>query len=105
LVVLSAAFLWQFNSSAASTIPNLDKLVHFGAFFVLAWTFHRAFPLPFAWGMLVLGSYGVAIEYIQSTLPYRSAEWEDLLADALGVVAYYACHYGWQRLRKGKRPK
>lgn len=66
-----------------------DKIQHFIAFAALAvpaamsWPLHRLIvPIGIA---LVL--YGAAIECVQYFLPWRSAEWLDLLADGAGVVA------------------
>ncbi len=45
-------------------------------------------PRPRLWGWLVLAllAYGVGIELAQSLLPPRSADWRDVLADALGIA-------------------
>lgn len=95
-VVLSTAtflFLWQFPSTGAQSIPHLDKLVHFGIFFVLALTFHRAFALSVKLSLLILVCYGFLIEIAQSYAPGRSADVYDWLADASGVVAYFILHH------------
>ncbi|AAV82964.1 VanZ family protein [Idiomarina loihiensis] len=95
-VVLSTAtflFLWQFPSTGAQSIPHLDKLVHFGIFFVLALTFHRAFALSAKLSLLILVCYGFLIEIAQSYAPGRSADVYDWLADASGVVAYFILHH------------
>lgn len=103
LVTLSVLFLWQFGPVSSSRVPHFDKLVHFGAFFVLAFTFHRAFPIPLWAGILVLTLYGVAIEIAQSLTPYRSAEIMDLVADAAGVVSYYLVHWVYQTWRQRRQ--
>lgn len=95
-VVLSIAtflFLWQFPSTGAQGIPHLDKLVHFGIFFVLALTFHRAFALSAKLSLLFLACYGLLIEVAQSYAPGRGADVYDWLADASGVIAYFIWHY------------
>jgi len=102
LVGLSAAFLMQLSSNSLPRFQHLDKVVHCGAFFVLALTFHRAFPLPFWLALMILIGYGLAIEYIQGLLPYRSASWGDLLADAAGAASYYAL-IGWRYRRVARR--
>ena len=106
ICLLSVLFLWQFGPSTVSTIPHMDKAVHFGAFFILAFAFHRAFPLPIWVALPLLTAYGLAIEYAQSLTPYRSADWLDLVADAAGATAYYALHWLhklWRRSRTRKR--
>lgn len=100
LVTLSVLFLWQFGPVSTPRFPNFDKLVHFGAFFILAFTFHRAFPIPLWAGIVVLTLYGLAIEVAQSLTPYRSADVMDLVADAAGVVSYYLVHWGYRSWRQ-----
>jgi VanZ family protein len=102
LIGLSAAFLMQVSSNTLPRFQHIDKLVHFGAFFVLALTFHRAFPLPFWLALIILTSYGLAIEYIQGLLPYRSASWGDLVADAAGAASYYMLIW-WRYRRRVRR--
>ena len=45
-------------------------------------------PRPRQWGRLVVAllAYGGAIEIAQSFLPPRSGEWQDLLADGVGIA-------------------
>jgi len=103
LISLSIAFLWQFGPSQATQVPHLDKAVHFAAFFILAFTFHRAFPVPIWIGLPLLVLYGIAIEYAQSLTPYRSGDGWDLVADAAGVVGYYlvnAAVVHWRKKRQ-----
>lgn len=63
-----------------------DKSNHMLGFAVLMMTGWRAYP---AWpGRVWLGllAFGGLIEILQSFTGYRSAEWLDLLADAVGLV-------------------
>jgi len=67
-----------------------DKLNHAGAFAVL--TVVATFALPRSrWNFwCLLGGllcFGGAIEIAQSFTPARSADWADLLADAVGMAA------------------
>ena len=66
-----------------------DKLLHGGAFFVLAVLVDLAYH---GWRrrdqFALLMVYGVGIELLQAFLPYRSASPEDVLANALGALAY-----------------
>lgn len=70
--------------------PGLDKVAHFLMYGVLGWfagrgwiaaggTMHRAWPLVLA---LLLGA---ADEYRQASLPGRSSDVADWLADAAGI--------------------
>ncbi|MDR0830797.1 MAG: VanZ family protein [Prevotellaceae bacterium] len=84
------------NSLPKSAIPNIDKIVHilmyFGigaAMFLDYFLKNKTFAL---WKnkllMFVLFPFlfGLAIEIIQGFLPYRTAEWLDLLSDFLGGI-------------------
>lgn len=69
----------------AVPLSGWDKLDHAGGFAAL-----MAIALPARLGRtwrvaLALVAYGGAIELLQMQVPGRSAEWGDLLADAIGV--------------------
>jgi VanZ family protein len=67
-----------------------DKLNHAGAFAALTVVAIFALPRPRCSLWLLLGCllcFGGAIEVAQSFTPTRSAEWGDLLADAIGMAA------------------
>lgn len=64
-----------------------DKLGHAFAFFVLAACAARAHPAWGAWRLFAAAlAFGAFIELVQTQVPGRSAEWGDLLADAVGAV-------------------
>ena len=81
-----------------------DHIVHGLLFAVLAWVWCR----PFARAGRVRGvvaaaaaavAYGAAIELVQMQLGYRSGEWMDLVADAVGVAVGALVAAGiWPRL-------
>lgn len=67
-----------------------DKANHSLAFLALTVTACLAFPRPGrgVWlVMLGLLAFGAAIEVVQAFVPGRSCEWEDLLADSVGIAA------------------
>lgn len=78
-----------------SRLP-LDKVVHFGMFFVLAvvngycyYEIHKGYPKTmrwFFWGLILPIIYGGAIEVLQEQYFSRNAEWGDFIADVLGVL-------------------
>src|SRR5450830_1258207 len=70
-----------------------DKSNHLLAFAVMAWLGCKAFPQRVAFTLLALLAYGALIEILQSFTPTRSAEWFDLFADSLGLLA------GWLLIR------
>ena len=68
-----------------------DRIVHGLLFAVLAWVWCRPFARAGRLGDLLLAAgaavlYGAAIEGVQMLLGYRSGEWMDLVADAVGVA-------------------
>lgn len=63
-----------------------DKSDHLLAFSVMGLLGLRAYPGSPLLCMAALLAYGMAIEALQALVPYRSAEWLDVLADALGVL-------------------
>lgn len=92
LLALLIAITWLALSPAPP--PGMDtgwdKANHLLAFGSLAFSAAWAFwPRPRLWGWLVLAlmAYGVGIELAQSLLPPRSADWRDVLADALGIAS------------------
>jgi VanZ family protein len=92
LAVTVSVILWLATTDRPP--PGLaqvsDKLNHAAAFLVLAALADRAFPASgFAAAKIVpLLAFGVAIEVIQSFLPFREASLMDVAADAAGLVLY-----------------
>lgn len=78
---------------ATTPLPSTgwDKTNHLLAFSVLALLGRRSFPGRIASVLLCLVAYGGLIEILQSFTPDRSAEWPDLLADSIGLMAGEAC--------------
>ncbi|VTU38637.1 putative integral membrane protein [Variovorax sp. PBL-H6] len=67
-----------------------DKSNHMLAFAVLMLLGRCAYPGRMAFLACGLLAYGALIELLQSLTPARFAEWGDLLADALGLIAGWA---------------
>lgn len=65
-----------------------DKTMHALAFMALMVWFCGVFRLPLT-PLVGLGllAFGALIEVLQGMLPYRSAEFRDLLADGVGIAA------------------
>lgn len=63
-----------------------DKSNHLLAFSVMALLGIRAFPGRAIAVLTGLLAYGVLIEVLQSFTPSRSADWHDVVADAVGLV-------------------
>jgi VanZ family protein len=92
LAVLVVAVSWLALSPAPPDAfdNGWDKLNHASAFAALMLTGSFASPRSRlgVWALLVgLLGFGALIEIAQSFTPTRSAEWGDLLADAVGIAA------------------
>jgi hypothetical protein len=73
-------------SGGSSGLPNVDKWMHGIAFALLAIWFTGQYARP-SYGRvaIMLLAYGLLIEVVQTFVPYRTAEWADLAADAIGI--------------------
>jgi len=89
LSVIFASFLFLKQSGhSALSFQHADKLAHFLIFFSLTLLLDLSFKLSVTKSLLILSTYGVTIEILQSFLPYRSASLGDILADIFGVAVY-----------------
>ena len=90
LLVLGAALapaLLPWLTNEAPALPQIDKWMHGITFAFLAlWFTGQYARRTWAWIVLGLCVYGAIIEVGQSFIPYRTAEWADLAADALGAL-------------------
>ncbi len=68
-----------------------DKLAHLFAFIVLAFLADFSFnPSQLkALKTLMLFAFGVVIEISQYFTSWRSADWQDAIADLLGILSYW----------------
>jgi len=86
----------------STPVVPLDKVEHLCEYALFAWGLVHAARLSnystvslFVVAMLMPVFYGGALEVVQVFIPYRSAEWGDAAADALGVLMGFAM--GWWR--------
>lgn len=85
IAAISFLALWPQAEQLPST--GWDKANHALAFATLMVVWLLGWPRArWAWGALGLLAYGGLIELLQSQLPPRSGEWEDLAADAVGLL-------------------
>lgn len=68
------------------TIPDFDKIEHFGAYLMLTAWFSAALPRHWRWVALTFAVLGGLIEILQGYTG-RDPEWSDWLADCIGVAA------------------
>ena len=88
-----------------SQIQTNDKLNHFFAFFVWVILLRYSFKTGY-WAMFFYSlGFAVFIEVIQYPLPYRTAEYGDIIADLFGALCgmflYFFTEFGLSILRKG----
>lgn len=87
------------------TLPGTDTVAHAFIYFVLSWLTRRAFynqdGLPLLKNSAFLGAfifscvYGILDEFHQRSVPGRTADFYDFLADAGGALLYVAI--AWMR--------
>lgn len=101
LMAVSGLFFMQ-SPPAGPGIPHLDKVVHFGLFFILAASMHYAFRLRYRWSLVILFGYAVATEVIQYYIPGRGADIYDVIADMAGAGTFFML-FGWYKRSRGQR--
>jgi len=91
LIITSISICYLAFSGGSVNIPvsGGDKISHFSAFFVLAWLVRHAISIRLWQQLLILMSFGLFIEIVQSNLPSRFASGLDLLADLIGVLTFW----------------
>ncbi len=84
LAIIPAIWLWPQDPGTVWSLS--DKWVHGITFAVLALWFSGQYARGAYWKLVVgLLAFGALIEMCQRMISYRTAEWNDLLADLLGI--------------------
>ena len=89
LLIVCIAVLALMPSPPPDLDTGWDKLNHLLAFTSLAFAASLSSPASRstrAWLLIALLGFGGLIEVFQLFVPGRSAEWADLLADAIGIA-------------------
>ena len=75
----------------------VDSLYHAGGLFVCVILSYMAFP-GWRWWLrgLLMFAVGVAVEFVQSFHPTRSADIHDIYANSVGVAAGLISIWAWQ---------
>jgi len=81
-------------------VSNVDKVEHVLAFAALSFVFLRAYHRHTLWVITGCVVLGLAIELVQYFIPWRSAEFADLVADVFGVLLGCIAFLGFQRVGK-----
>ncbi len=87
-VVLSlVGSLWPLEPSGEPWLEHSDKLMHAGAFAVMAMCAWCVWPQAWRRSALALAAHGAWIEGLQAALTTtRTASWGDWLADLVGIA-------------------
>lgn len=92
--VSGISFLATTASAHAISISHIDKVNHFAAFLVLAFLTHFAFPGKRSYThIIMLLCFACAIELVQTSLPHRDFSVLDIVADIVGITAFYAIYF------------
>lgn len=104
--VAALSLMFWFGLTPLASLPGpqfelVDKVWHLVAFGGLAGLLSRTFVYfgraagrAAQEASLIAITLGAILEVMQSFTRYRSADWADLLADALGVLLAYSVLYG-----------
>jgi VanZ family protein len=86
---------------AAPPVVNIDKVIHFSIFGLLASLVARCPGVHrFRYAILVVSCFGIADEIRQSFTPGRSVEFADWIADTTGAVTAVVLYAFWPRYRR-----
>ena len=97
-LTLTVAMLWPMEAPPPAP-EGSDKLVHFIAFAALAFPLARTGRFGLLSVFIGASVYGGAIELIQPSFN-RSADFNDWIADIIGVVLGIGCALLYRRLRR-----
>jgi VanZ family protein len=116
LIIWALLIFWL---SSISTIPSIkspisiDKVAHFGIFFIFCWFSHRAFHFQkgifwlkkqaLLFAFLITCVYAYLDEFHQKFVPGRSYDLYDLLADVIGAFAFIVLFKLTEKRRGEKR--
>ena len=91
---------------SSSQVESNDKLIHFFVFFLWVILLRYSFKTGY-WAMFFYSlGFSIFIEVIQYPLPYRTAEYGDIVADLFGTLCgmflYFFTEFGLSILQKEK---
>jgi glycopeptide antibiotics resistance protein len=88
------------NLSALGAVTVHDKVNHLVAFLALSVVFEMSYPtLHSVFKVYFLLSFSVSIEILQSFIPWRTAEFLDVVAGGVGVLLFYVGCFGLDWIR------
>lgn len=85
--IMPAVWFWPDRVKIVSWLGAFDKWVHAATFAALAVWFAGQYRARSYWRIAIgLLGYGLLIELCQRMVRYRTAEWSDIAADAIGII-------------------
>jgi len=107
-LILYCVFIYWLSDQPSLPTPMLfmhqDKVMHAGAYFILAFFTVRAFrhrstslPILIISSLIFASLYGASDEWHQSFVPGRMSDTHDWLADTLGAVIFLSFYYRYRR--------
>lgn len=89
VLILIASILPQ--SGELPNIQHLDKILHLSVYMIASFYFHQLFKNNYFFKVSIyLFLYSGLIELLQGLTESRSAEWQDLVANGIGLIIGYA---------------
>ena len=89
LSVIVFSYLFFSPQSLPDNIPHSDKYGHIIVFFCLSVLVYKCINIAKRYQITLLVGYGIAVECVQHFISYRSGGFDDVIADAIGVVLFY----------------
>jgi|GEM_PF-352083 len=93
LALVFCSYLFFSQQDVPTDIAHSDKYGHIIVFFGLSLLLYNSAAISRWAQMAILTSYGVAVEVIQSYIPYRSGGIDDVIADVIGILLFYVGAY------------
>ena len=101
LALVFCSYLFFSQQDVPTGIAHSDKYGHILVFFGLSLLLYNCSALS-RWSQIaILTSYGVAVEVIQSYIPYRSGGIDDVVADVIGILLFHVGAYLVQHKLRG----
>ena len=85
--LVPAAWFWGAEKISVSWFEHSDKLLHAATFLILSTWYTGQYQRNSYWQIAMsLLVFGVFIEACQALVTYRTADWNDVAADAAGII-------------------
>jgi VanZ family protein len=87
---------------AGPDVDNIDKVAHFGVFGLLGTLLCRVRPTwrGAGWALLAASAFGATDEWHQASVPGRTPDLGDWIADTLGAALAVSLYVGWGWYRR-----